>query len=312
MINKKDFSPTVYKFKDSLMESVKNSDLFNSYIKTTEFTQLFQGTLWAEGPCYIPHNDMLIWSDNPNNRMMKLFNDQVSEFLNPSNFCNGNTIDNEENLISCSHGGRCIYKIDDNLNVSIVIDQFEGKKFNSPNDVCVKSDDTIWFTDPPYGILSDYEGYLGEQEYGGSYVFRFNPKINKLDVMTTNLDRPNGIAFSHDEKKLYIADTGEGIKHLYVYELDGQDKLNNQKLVYDFKPFFSDGFRSDKDGNIWTSAGKGIKCFNPKGEIIGQLLVPELVSNIEFGGKEGNILYVTATSSLYAMELNQIGSKYTK
>ena len=291
------------------MEQVENTDLFKSYIKTTEFKQLFNDTLWAEGPCYIPHKDMLVWSDIPNNRMMKLVNGQVSEFRNPSNFCNGNTIDNDENLISCSHGGRCIYKTDDELNVSVVVDQFDGKKFNSPNDVCVKSDNTIWFTDPPYGILSDYEGYPGEQEYGGCYVFCFNTKKNILKVITTNLDRPNGIAFSHDEKKLYIADTGENIKCMYVFDVEG-DLISNQKLVYDFKPFFSDGFRCDKDGNIWTSAGKAIKCFNPQNELIGQLILPELVSNLEFGGKEGNILYVTATSSLYAMELNQIGAKF--
>ena len=309
MNKKKDFSPTVYKFKDAVMEQVENTDLFKSYIKTTEFKQLFNDTLWAEGPCYIPHKDMLVWSDIPNNRMMKLVNGQVSEFRNPSNFCNGNTIDNDENLISCSHGGRCIYKTDDELNVSVVVDQFDGKKFNSPNDVCVKSDNTIWFTDPPYGILSDYEGYPGEQEYGGCYVFCFNTKKNILKVITTNLDRPNGIAFSHDEKKLYIADTGENIKSMYVFDVEG-DLISNQKLVYDFKPFFSDGFRCDKDGNIWTSAGKAIKCFNPQNELIGQLILPELVSNLEFGGKEGNILYVTATSSLYAMELNQIGAKF--
>ena len=309
MNKKKDFSPTVYKFKDAVMEQVENTDLFKSYIKTTEFKQLFNGTLWAEGPCYIPHKDMLVWSDNPNNRMMKLVNGQVSEFRNPSNFCNGNTIDNDENLISCSHGGRCIYKTDDELNVSVVVDQFDGKKFNSPNDVCVKSDNTIWFTDPPYGILSDYEGYPGEQEYGGCYVFCFNTKKNILKVITTNLDRPNGIAFSHDEKKLYIADTGENIKCMYVFDVEG-DLISNQKLVYDFKPFFSDGFRCDKDGNIWTSAGKAIKCFNPQNELIGQLILPELVSNLEFGGTEGNTLYVTATSSLYAMELNQIGAKF--
>ena len=309
MNKKKDFSPTVYKFKDAVMEQVENTDLFKSYIKTTEFKQLFNDTLWAEGPCYIPHKDMLVWSDNPNNRMMKLVNGQVSEFRNPSNFCNGNTIDNDENLISCSHGGRCIYKTDDELNVSVVVDQFDGKKFNSPNDVCVKSDNTIWFTDPPYGILSDYEGYPGEQEYEGCYVFSFNTKKNILKVITTSLDRPNGITFSHDEKKLYIADTGENIKCMYVFDVEG-DLISNQKLVYDFKPFFSDGFRCDKDGNIWTSAGKAIKCFNPQNELIGQLILPELVSNLEFGGKEGNTLYVTATSSLYAMELNQIGAKF--
>ena len=312
MKSKKDFSPTVYKYKDSVMDHVENTILFNSYLKNNDFKQIFNGTLWAEGPCYIPHKDTLVWSDNPNNRMMKFTNGKVSEFRNPSNYCNGNTIDNDENLISCSHGGRCLYITDDDLNVSTIVDNFNGKKFNSPNDVCVKSDGSIWFTDPPYGILSDYEGYLGDQEYDGCYVFRYDPEIKKLDVLTSNLERPNGIAFSNDEKKLYVADTGENIKCLYVFNVVNGNKIENQKLVYDFKPFFSDGFRSDIDGNIWTSAGKAIKCFNSKLELIGQLLVPELVSNLEFGGKEGNILYVTATSSLYSIELNQIGAKFKK
>ena len=309
MKKEKSFSPTVFKFKNSVMDKVENSNLFNSYLKTVKFEKVFQGTLWGEGPCYIPHKDMLVWSDNPNNRMLKLVDSKVTEFRNPSNFCNGNTLDNDENLISCSHGGRCVYKTDDNLNVSIIVDSYDGKKLNSPNDICVKSDGTIWFTDPPYGILSDYEGYPGEQEYGGCFVFRFNPVSQRLDVMTKKLDRPNGIAFSHDEKKLYIADTGENIKCLYLFDVL-ENEIINQKLVYDFKPFFSDGFRSDVDGNIWTSAGKAIKCFNNNNQLIGQILVPELVSNLEFGGKEGNILYVTATSSLYKMELNQIGAKF--
>ena len=310
MFQKKDFSPTVKKLKDVPMDLVENTSQFENYLKTKNFTKLYDQMLWGEGPCFIPHLDMLIWSDNPNNRMLKLLNNKVSEYRNPSNFCNGNTLDNDENLISCSHGGRCLYKTEDNLQVTTILDSYNGKKLNSPNDVVVKSDDTIWFTDPPYGILSNYEGYKGDQEYGGCYVFKLNPKNNKLDVVTKELVRPNGIAFSHDEKKLYIADTGENIKHLYVFDLDDNDNLINKKLVYDFKPFFSDGFRCDQNGNVWTSAGKGIKCFNPEGKIIGQLLVPELVSNLEFGGKEGNILYVTATSSLYKMELNQIGAKY--
>ena len=291
------------------MDDVQNTYLFNSYLKTKNVEKVYTGTLWAEGPCYIPHKDMLVWSDNPNNRMMKLINGKVSEFRNPSNFCNGNTIDNNENIISCSHGGRCIYLTDDDLNVSVLIDRYEGKKFNSPNDVCVKSDGTIWFTDPPYGILSDYEGYPGEQEYGGCYVFKYDPKTKQLEVVTRNLNRPNGIAFSHDEKKIYIADTGEDIKCLYVFDIE-EGGIINQKLVYDFKPFFSDGFRCDKDGNIWTSAGKAIKCFSPSNELIGQILIPELVSNLEFGGRDGNILYITATSSLYKIELNQVGAKF--
>ena len=311
MKNKKDFSPNVYKFKNYVMEPVQNSFLFETYIKTKNFKKIYTGTLWAEGPCYIPHLQMLVWSDIPNNRMMKFVNGKVKEYRNPSNFCNGNTIDNDENLIFCSHGGRCVYITDDKLNVKILLDKYEEKKLNSPNDVCVKSDGSIWFTDPPYGILSDYEGHPGDQEYGGCYVFRFDPKHNKLEVITKKLDRPNGICFSHDERKLYISDTGENIKCLYVFDVIN-NQIYNQKLVYDFKPCFSDGFRCDIDGNIWTSAGKAIKCFNQNNELIGQLILPELVSNLEFGGKEGNILFVTATSSLYSIELNQIGAKFKR
>ena len=276
-----------FNFRNSTMDKVENSDLFNSYLKSNEFKIEFTGTIWGEGPCYVPQKEILVWSDIPNNRMMQLQNNKTSEYRNPSNFINGNTLDNNGNIISCSHGDRCIY-IDDGKNLSVLIDNFNGKKFNSPNDICVKTDDTIWFTDPPYGILSDYEGYKGEQEYDGSYVFSYNSKKNELTVITKELNRPNGIAFSHDEKKLYIADTGEGINCLYVFDVN-ENAISNKKLIYDFKPFFSDGFRSDKDGNIWTSAGKAIKCFNPKNDLIGQILVPELVSNLEFGGKEGNM-----------------------
>ena len=297
-----------YHYKNSNVEIIENSALFKSYLKTDKFTNEFTGTIWGEGPCYLYHENKLIWSDIPNNRMMQLNNNQITEYRNPSNFVNGNTLDNKGNIISCSHGGRCIYK-DDGQSVVNLINNFNGNKFNSPNDICVKSDDTIWFTDPPYGILSDYEGYKGEQEYDGCYVFCYNPNDHKLNIVTQELNRPNGIAFSQDEKKIYISDTGENIKCLYVYDVK-DNTIFNKKLVYDFKPFFSDGFRCDQDGNIWTSAGKAVKCFNPNNELIGQLLVPELVSNLEFGGKEGNILYVTATSSLYSVELNQVGAKF--
>ena len=315
-MNKKELLPAdkdprnpSFSFKNMQNENVQNSKLFNEYVKNNSIKQVFSGSLWAEGPAFIPHLNTLVWSDIPNNRMLKLFDGKVSEFKNPSNYCNGNTIDNEENLISCSHGGRCLYKTDDNMNTEIIIDNYLGKKLNSPNDVCVKSDGSIIFTDPPYGILSDYEGYIGKQEYGACYVFIYDTKNEKLDVIIDDLIRPNGITLSPDEKKLYVADTGENIKHLYSYNLIDK-KVVSRKLIYDFKPFFSDGFRCDKDGNIWTSAGKAIKCFNPKLELIGQIKIPELVSNCEFGGNEGNILYVTATTSLYSIELNQQGAKF--
>ena len=300
-----------FNYKNLQNENVDNSNKFNDFLNNNEVKQIFTGCLWAEGPAYIPHLDTLVWSDIPNNRMLKIKDNNVSEYKNPSNFCNGNTIDNHENLISCSHGGRCLYRTDDNMNTEILIDNYQGKKLNSPNDICVHSNGKIFFTDPPYGILSDYEGYPGKQEYGGCYVFSFNEKTKKLNVIINDLVRPNGITLSPNEDKLYVADTGENIKHLYSYDLINGVTLN-RKLIYDFKPFFSDGFRCDKDGNIWTSAGKAIKCFNPKFELIGQIKIPELVSNCEFGGKDGNILYITATTSLYSIELNQQGAKFGK
>ena len=299
-----------FKYKNMENDDFTNTYEFEKFInKKSNITKVFSGTLWGEGPAYIPHLETLVWSDIPNNRMLKLLNGKVSEFKNPSNFCNGNTIDNDENLISCSHGGRCIYITTDNLETEILVDNYQGKRFNSPNDVCVKSDGTILFTDPPYGILSNYEGFKANQEYDGCYVFSYNPNNKNLDTIIKDLDRPNGITLSPDEKKLYVADTGENIKHLYSYDLINNNAVN-KKLIYDFKPFFSDGFRCDKDGNIWTSAGKAIKCFNKELKLIGQIKVPELVSNCEFGGKEGNILYITATTSLYSIELNQQGAKF--
>ncbi len=298
-----------FKYKHIENENIINSEIFNKYINDGKINKIYTGTLWAEGPAYIAHLNTLVWSDIPNNRILKLTNGEVSDYKNPSNFCNGNTIDNNGNLLSCSHGGRCIYLTNDDLETEILIDSFNGKKFNSPNDIYVKSDDTIWFTDPPYGIISDYEGYPARQEYEGCNVFCYNPNIKQLEVVIDDLKRPNGITMSQDEKKLYVSDTGENIKHLYCYDLkDG--KVSNKKLIYDFKPFFSDGFRCDIDGNIWTSAGKAIKCFNNNLELIGQLKIPELVSNLEFGGMEGNILYITATTSLYSIKLNQRGAKF--
>ena len=298
-----------YKYRHLENENINNTEEFNKFINKNKLKKIFTGTLWGEGPAYIPNINTLVWSDIPNNRMLKLVDGKVSEYKNPSNFCNGNTIDNEQNLISCSHGGRCLYLTDNELNTTVLIDNYSGKKFNSPNDVCVSTNDNIYFTDPPYGILTDYEGYPGQQEYGGCNVFSYNPNTNKLEVVIDDLIRPNGITLSPDENKLYVADTGENIKHLYSYDLiDG--KVSNKKLIYDFKHFFSDGFRCDKDGNIWTSAGKAIKCFDKNFSLIGQIKIPELVSNCEFGGPEGNILFITDTTSLYSIELNQQGAKW--
>ena len=298
--------------KNTPMEEVKNQPQFEKYLTTKEFTKIHSGMKWAEGPCYIKSHKKLYFSDIPNNHLLSWDGSNVKIEKDPSNFINGNTEDLEGNLISCSHGGRCIYKTDINGNTTTLVDKYLDKKLNSPNDVVVKSDGSIWFTDPPYGILSDYEGYKGDMEYGACYVFRYDPKENNLEVVSKDFLKPNGLSFSVNEDKIYIADSGgshdiNAPNQIMVYDVVENKILKNGKVFHKFNPFFADGFRVDKDDNVWTSAGKGIKCFSPQGEVIGQLLLPDLVANLTFGGENNNILYVTSSSNLYSMELNQQG-----
>ena len=298
--------------KNTPMEEIENQPQFEKYLTTKEFTKIHSGMKWAEGPCYIKSHKKLYFSDIPNNHLLSWDGSNVKIEKDPSNFINGNTEDLEGNLISCSHGGRCIYKTDINGNTTTLVDKYLDKKLNSPNDVVVKSDGSVWFTDPPYGILSDYEGYKGDMEYGACYVFRYDPKENNLEVVSKDFLKPNGLAFSVNEDKIYIADSGgshdvNAPNQIMVYDIVENKILKNGKVFHKFNPFFADGFRVDKDDNVWTSAGKGIKCFNPQGEVIGQLLLPDLVANLTFGGENNNILYVTSSSNLYSMELNQQG-----
>ena len=298
--------------KSTPMEEIENQPQFEKYLTTKEFTKIHSGMKWAEGPCYIKSHKKLYFSDIPNNHLLSWDGSIVKIEKDPSNFINGNTEDLEGNLISCSHGGRCIYKTDINGKTTTLVDKYLDKKLNSPNDVVVKSDGSIWFTDPPYGILSDYEGYKGDMEYGACYVFRYDPKENNLEVVSKDFLKPNGLAFSVNEDKIYIADSGgshdvNAPNQIMVYDIVENKILKNGKVFHKFNPFFADGFRVDKDDNVWTSAGKGIKCFNPQGEVIGQLLLPDLVANLTFGGENNNILYVTSSSNLYSMELNQQG-----
>ena len=298
--------------KNTPMEEIENQPQFEKYLTTKEFTKIHSGMKWAEGPCYIKSHKKLYFSDIPNNHLLSWDGSNVKIEKDPSNFINGNTEDLEGNLISCSHGGRCVYKTDINGNTTTLVDKYLDKKLNSPNDVVVKSDGSIWFTDPPYGILSDYEGYKGDMEYGACYVFRYDPKENNLEVVSKDFLKPNGLAFSVNEDKIYIADSGgshdvNAPNQIMVYDIVENKILKNGKVFHKFNPFFADGFRVDKDDNVWTSAGKGIKCFNSQGEVIGQLLLPDLVANLTFGGENNNILYVTSSSNLYSMELNQQG-----
>lgn len=283
--------------------------LGNAWVET-----LYTGSLWAEGPVYFADGDYLIWSDIPNNRMLRCSGGQVSIFRNFSNNSNGNTRDRQGRLVTCEHGTRRVTRTEPDGSITVLVDQFQGKKLNSPNDVVVKSDGTVWFTDPPYGILSDYEGHVAEGEYGGCFVFRFDPGTGELEAVARDFNKPNGIAFSPDESKLYVADTGashsiNGEHHIRMFTVDKKGNLNGGEVFAEISPGLADGLRADLQGNIWTSAGDGVHCYAPDGVRIGKILVPETVSNLTFGGPQRNRLFITATTSLYAVYVAANGAQ---
>jgi len=282
----------------------------NAWLET-----LHGGMRWAEGPVYFADGDYLVWSDIPNNRMLQYVPGVgVRTFRSPAGHSNGNTRDLEGRLVTCEHGGRRVSRTERDGTVITLVDSYEGKKLNSPNDVVVKSDGTVWFTDPPYGILSDYEGHKGESEIGACYVYRFDPKSGKLTVVADDFDKPNGIAFSPDESILYVADTGgshdpNGPHHIRALEVDGGKKLGKSRVFAEINPGLADGFRLDTEGNVWTSAGDGVHVFSPAGELLGKIKVPEVVANICFGGPNRNYLYIAATTSLYGIYLAVTGQQ---
>ena len=274
--------------------------------------RLWTGAAWAEGPVYFRDGDFLLFSDIPNNRIMRFVPDHtglggtMGVYRQPANNTNGHTRDNEGRLVSCEHGGRRVSRTELDGTVTVVADRFNGKRLNSPNDVVVKSDGTIWFTDPSYGILTDLEGWQGEQEYGGCHVFCFDPRSGELRVAADDFVKPNGIAFSPDEKILYIADTGashdpDGPRHIRAFDVDDDGKLKNSRVFATCDAGLFDGFRCDTAGRVWSSAADGVHCFAPDGTLMGKIKVPEVVANVCFGGLKRNRLYICGTTSLYAV-----------
>lgn len=283
----------------------------NAHVET-----LWSGSRWAEGPAYFPAGKYLLWSDIPNDRVLRYdeTDGSVSVFLTPCNNQNGHAVDLEGRLIACEHRGRAVIRIEHDGSRRILADRFEGKRLNSPNDVVVKSDGSIWFSDPTYGIDSDYEGDAAISEIGASNVYRIDPVNGAITVVVTDMVRPNGLAFSPDEKTLYIADTGATHKadcspdiRAYPVTADGRKVGAGRRFTTSTSGLF-DGFRLDGHGNLWSSAGDGVHCFAPDGTLLGKVLVPETVANICFGGRKRNRLFICATTSLYAVYLNTHGA----
>ena len=286
------------------------------FVGNAEVDKLYAGCRWAEGPAYFAAGQYLIWSDIPNNRMLRLdaCNGAVSVFRQPAGNSNGNTVDRQGRLVTCEHGGRRVSRTEIDGSVITLADKHDGKRLNSPNDVVVKSDGSIWFTDPSYGIDSDYEGNLSEREQSGNFVYRIDPKSGEVRVVADDFVQPNGLAFSPDESLLYIVDTGRthrenGPAHIRSFAVGDSGKLAGRGVFAECSAGLFDGFRLDTAGRIWTSAADGVHCYDPDGTLIGKVLVPEGVANVAWGWPKRNRLYICATTSLYAVLLAVNGAK---
>ena len=270
----------------------------------TDLDKVFTGAIWSEGPCWIPSRKSLRWSDIPNNRILEYFPEtrETKTYKSDVEFTNGRTLDLDGTVLQCSHGLRHIERDTDGV-VTTVIGKYDGVRFNSPNDIVVSRDGIIWFTDPPYGIIVEIEGHPGVKEYEDCFVFAFDPKTQKLRPVVTDVEEPNGLAFSPDESILYVADTSvlfkaTGNHHIRAYDMqDGRAK--NGRTLIDIKEGVIDGFRVDKEGNLWCSSEIGVQIFTPAGVHIGTIPTPEKVGNLAFGGDDGTDLFIAANTSLY-------------
>jgi gluconolactonase len=287
---------------------------FRRYIVgNTVIKRLYTGTLWAEGPAWNGVGRYLVWSDIPNNVQMRWLEEDghVTVFRNPSGYSNGNTFDYEGRQLSCEHGGRRVVRYEPNGTVTVIADKFEGKRLNSPNDIAVHPDGSIWFTDPPYGILGSYEGFKANKELKEA-VYRVDPKTGQMDKLTDEMNGPNGICFSPDYKKVYIADTGSD-RETRVYDVDGKTIRNGKRFIQldvpgSGEPAAADGIRCDTDGNIWAGARPGVQIVNAGGERIGMIRLPENCANICFGGAKRNRLFMAASQSLYTVYVLATGA----
>jgi gluconolactonase len=287
---------------------------FRKYIiGNTTMKRRYTGTLWAEGTAWNGVGRYLVWSDIPNNVQMRWLEEdaRVTVFHNPSGYSNGNTFDFEGRQLSCEHGNRRVARYEPNGTITTIADKFGGKRLNSPNDIVVHPvDGGIWFTDPIYGINGNYEGFQATSEIKPA-VYRVDPKSGQIDKVTDELDQPNGICFSPDYKKLYVADTGSG-RETKVFDVDGKTLRNGKRFVQITNPNgAADGIRCDVDGNLWAGATPGVRIMAPNGDPIGMIRLPENCANICFGGTKRNRLFMAASQSLYEVYVGTTGAHIT-
>jgi gluconolactonase len=289
---------------------------FRSYVlPNAPLQKLGEGFGWLEGPVWFADHECLLVSDLPNDRIMRWTESGgLSVFRQPSGFENGHTRDRQGRLIGCSHRHRCVTRTEIDGHVTVLADNYEGKPLNSPNDVICKSDGTIWFSDPHYGINTDYEGGKQRAELP-SALYRFDPADGSLRIMADDFVGPNGLAFSPDERLLYVAESGAQFaadpeRYIRVFDIvDHGAALSGGRIFHRVSPGFADGFRVDIDGNVWTSAGDGVHCIAPDGTKLGRIAVPFTVSNLTFGGRNRSRMFICASHTLFAIYTNQRGAE---
>jgi gluconolactonase len=274
--------------------------------------RIHNGSRKSEGPAYFPAGRYLVWSDIPSSRLLRWDETTgvVGVLREDSGYANGNTVDRQGRLVTCEQGNRRVTRAEHDGSITVLADSYQGRRLNSPNDIVVRADGTIWFTDPSYGIDSDYEGNAGESELGGCFVFRLDPSTGDLRVVADDFVRPNGLAFSLDESRLFIADTRQEPSHIRVFDVTESGRLSGGDIFCTCTYGRFDGFRLDSAGRIWAAAWDGVHCFAPDGDLIGKLLLPEPVANLTFGGLKRNHLFVTAGRSVYTLRVTFSGARY--
>ncbi len=291
---------------------------FTARVGNAAVERIATGFRWAEGPVYFADGGYLLWSDIPNDRILRWLEEDghVSTFRSPSRHANGNTRDREGRLVTCEHETRRVTRTEHDGRITVLLDRHDGRPLNAPNDVVVAADGAVWFTDPGYGIDGPYEGTPAQAELPRN-VYRLDPATGRASVVAGDFTRPNGLAFSPDERRLYVVDSGithGGPSHIRVFDVDGAGLSGGRIFAEDFAPGMTDGLRTDLDGNVWCSMGwsdpaeDGVRCYAPDGTLIGKVHLPEGCANLCFGGRKRHRLFMTASTSVYSLYVNAIGA----
>jgi gluconolactonase len=288
--------------------------LFARYVLENAPLEVLAGDFaWLEGLVWMADAGCLLFQDLPRDRTLRWIEDAgVSVYRQPSGFANGQTRDRQGRLIACSHRERCLFRTELDGQVTRLVDSHDGRRLNAPNDVVVKSDGTIWFTDPVYGIQNDYEGGRQQSEQPPA-LYRFDPGSGEIRIAAGDFDGPNGLAFSPDERRLYVSETGDQSsdnprQYIRVFEVDDDGTLRGGEVFHKIAPGYADGMKVDEDGNVWSSAADGVHCLSPEGRLLGKILVPHRVSNLAFGGRAKSRLFIAGSHTLYAIYLNRRGA----